>query len=135
MPNPTVELLRATGVDWEFNPDQRRYQMVGRNDIFVAEEVMLQGNVKAIAAEMARSLGISGVDHSVEEREPVMTPAHRLYAILIYLWTRDAKMPPNEETITYVRQHLNALLDTGIMHVKFSDEERGTMAMLLANDM
>lgn len=51
---------------------------------------------------------------------------------LIYLWTRDAKMPPNKETEAYVRQHLQSLASTG-WHGNYSDkEERAEMAGRLA---
>lgn len=54
---------------------------------------------------------------------------------LIYLWTRDAKMEPNEETEAYIRQHLRSLDSTG-WHANFSDKERrAAMALRLAEEI
>jgi hypothetical protein len=51
-------------------------------------------------------------------------------ATLIYLWTRDAKLPVGEETEKYVKQHLDHLKD----EKQFSDLQRIEMARRLASN-
>ncbi len=51
--------------------------------------------------------------------------------VLIYLWTRDAKMPVSEDTESYVRDQLKKIEDN---HCLFSDTERALMAYKLAEE-
>lgn len=49
---------------------------------------------------------------------------------LVYLWTRDAEMPVDEETAGYVRDHLAGLHLTPI----YSDQARADMARKLVEE-
>lgn len=51
---------------------------------------------------------------------------------IIYLWTRDAKMEPNEETEKYIKQHLQAILGRESV---FSNPKRAEMAKNLSEEL
>ena len=50
---------------------------------------------------------------------------------LIYLWTRDGKMPVNEETEVYIKSQLEAIVRRPL---GFSDIERAQMAERLTKE-
>lgn len=56
------------------------------------------------------------------------------FVTLVYLWTRDAGMPPDEATANYVRQHLLAT-GPGALPAIYSDKPRAEMAKILVAEV
>ena len=56
-----------------------------------------------------------------------------LETLYIYLWTRDAQLPVNQDTEDYIAGHLKAIKHNDASPV-FSDSARAAMAIRILND-